>query len=112
MRLPPGSQAVWPMNLRNGMKLRSGMASSQFRVFRRKSPPFPGRSLFQSAGRRLAISVILHGHAGSVDDYNQAMDVALKKVLVKLMVAPRSETESDVPQAGWRLVEQPASGSG
>lgn len=45
-------------------------------------------------GARLAISVILHGHAGSVDDYNRAMDVALKKVLVKLMVAPRSETES------------------
>lgn len=45
-------------------------------------------------GARLAISVILHGHAGSVDDYNRAMDVALKKVLVKLMAAPRSETES------------------
>lgn len=45
-------------------------------------------------GARLAISVILHGHAGSVDDYNQAMEAALKKVLVKLMVAPRSETES------------------
>ncbi|WP_404684644.1 DUF4056 domain-containing protein [Raoultella terrigena] len=44
-------------------------------------------------GARLAIDVILQGHAGSVDDYNRAMTDALKKVLVKLMVAPRSETE-------------------
>jgi hypothetical protein len=44
-------------------------------------------------GARLAINVILQGNAGSVDDYNRAMEAALKQTLVKLLVAPQSETE-------------------
>ncbi|WP_174509027.1 DUF4056 domain-containing protein [Klebsiella oxytoca] len=45
-------------------------------------------------GARLAINVILQGHVDSVDEYNQAMESALKQVLVKLTVAPRNETEA------------------
>ncbi|HIE4380737.1 TPA: DUF4056 domain-containing protein [Klebsiella aerogenes] len=44
-------------------------------------------------GARLAINVILQGQAGSVDAYNRAMEAALKQALVKLLVAPQSETE-------------------
>lgn len=44
-------------------------------------------------GARLAINVILQGHAGSVEDYNQAMDAELHKALVGLDVATREETE-------------------
>lgn len=45
-------------------------------------------------GAGLAINVILQGHVDSVDEYNQAMESALKQVLVKLTVAPRNETEA------------------
>ncbi len=38
---------------------------------------------------RLAINVILSGHGGSLEDYNQAMDAALKQVLTRLLVATR-----------------------
>jgi hypothetical protein len=44
-------------------------------------------------GARLAITVILQGHAGSVDDYNKAMDVELKKTLAGLGAVNREETE-------------------
>ncbi|EEW39411.1 hypothetical protein HMPREF0484_4525 [Klebsiella pneumoniae subsp. rhinoscleromatis ATCC 13884] len=40
-------------------------------------------------GARLAINVILSGHGGSLEDYNQAMDAALKQVLTRLLVATR-----------------------
>ena len=45
-------------------------------------------------GARLAINVILSGHGGSLEDYNQAMDAALKQVLTRLLVATRGETEA------------------
>ncbi|WP_374184662.1 DUF4056 domain-containing protein [Klebsiella variicola] len=45
-------------------------------------------------GARLAINVILSGHGGSLEDYNQAMDTALKQALTRLMVATRGETEA------------------
>lgn len=38
--------------------------------------------------------MILSGHGGSLEDYNQAMDAALKQVLTRLMVATRGETEA------------------
>lgn len=45
-------------------------------------------------GARLAINVILSGHGGSLEVYNQAMDAALKQVLTRLLVATRGETEA------------------
>lgn len=45
-------------------------------------------------GARLAINVILQGHAGSVDDYNKAMDAEIHNALVGLNVGTRAETES------------------
>ena len=45
-------------------------------------------------GARLAINVILSGHGGSLEDYNQALDAALKQVLTRLLVATRGETEA------------------
>ncbi|HDE1072185.1 TPA: DUF4056 domain-containing protein [Klebsiella pneumoniae] len=45
-------------------------------------------------GARLAINIILSGHGGSLEDYNQAMDAALKQVLTRLLVATRGETEA------------------
>ncbi|WBM70298.1 DUF4056 domain-containing protein [Buttiauxella sp. WJP83] len=44
-------------------------------------------------GARLAINVILHGNAGSVDSYNKAMDKALHKALVQLGAVSKAETE-------------------
>lgn len=44
-------------------------------------------------GARLAINVILKGHAGSVEAYDKAMDVAIKQALVGLGVVTREETE-------------------
>lgn len=44
-------------------------------------------------GARLAIVVILQGHADSVEHYNQAMDKAIYRALVALNVATRLETE-------------------
>lgn len=44
-------------------------------------------------GARLAINVILAGHTRSVDDYNRAMDAALRQALIGLGVATREETE-------------------
>ena len=44
-------------------------------------------------GARLAINVILQGQAGSIDEYNKAMDAELHQALVSLGVATREETE-------------------
>ena len=46
-------------------------------------------------GARLAINVILHGQAGSVDSYNKGMDKALHKALVQLGAVSRQETEKE-----------------
>ena len=45
-------------------------------------------------GARLAITLILEGKAGSVDDYNAAMTEALKTALLRLDVATKTETET------------------
>ncbi len=63
-------------------------------------------------GARLAINVILSGHGGSLEDYNQAMDAALKQALTRLMVATRGETEAMFPADRRRLVEQSPAGAG
>lgn len=44
-------------------------------------------------GARLAINVILQGHAGSVEDYDKAMDEQIHSALVGLGVVTREETE-------------------
>lgn len=44
-------------------------------------------------GARLAINVILQGHAGTIDAYNKAMDVQIHQALVGLGVVTREETE-------------------
>jgi Protein of unknown function (DUF4056) len=44
-------------------------------------------------GARLAINVILKGHAGSVEAYNEAMDGEIHQALVGLGVVTREETE-------------------
>lgn len=44
-------------------------------------------------GARLAVTVILQGHAGSIEAYNQAMDKVLQQALVGLGVVTRQETE-------------------
>ncbi|TDN53922.1 DUF4056 domain-containing protein [Scandinavium goeteborgense] len=44
-------------------------------------------------GARLAINVILQGKAGSIEDYNQAMDEQIHQALVGLGVVTREETE-------------------
>ena len=44
-------------------------------------------------GARLAITVILQGHAGSVEEYNKAMDEVLHQALIGLGVVTREETE-------------------
>ncbi|ALR75889.1 DUF4056 domain-containing protein [[Enterobacter] lignolyticus] len=44
-------------------------------------------------GARLAVNVILAGHTRSVDEYNRAMDAALRQALVGLNVATREESE-------------------
>lgn len=44
-------------------------------------------------GARLAINVILQGHAGSVENYNLAMDKALSQALIDLEAVNVAETE-------------------
>ncbi|MCU7783586.1 DUF4056 domain-containing protein [Lelliottia amnigena] len=44
-------------------------------------------------GARLAVNVILQGKAGSIEAYNAAMEHELKRVLLRLDVATKSETE-------------------
>lgn len=44
-------------------------------------------------GARLAINVILQGHAGSVEHYNHAMDKALSQALIGLEAVNKTETE-------------------
>ncbi|STS82839.1 Uncharacterised protein [Klebsiella pneumoniae] len=64
------------------------------RVFRRDFRFFAEDLYSNLLGARLAINVILSGHGGSLEDYNQAMDAALKQVLTRLLVATRGETEA------------------
>lgn len=55
-------------------------------------------------GARLAINVILEGNAGSVDEYNRAMDAQIHRALVGLGVVTRQETEKmfrDVDGDWW-----------
>nr|WP_264757334.1 DUF4056 domain-containing protein [Klebsiella pneumoniae] len=79
-------------------------------VFRRDFRFF-ARISTQFTGRGLAINVILSGHGGSLEDYNQAMDAALKQVLTRLLVATRGDG-SDVSADRRRLVEQSPAGAG
>lgn len=46
-------------------------------------------------GARLAINVILHGQAGSIDSYDSAIDKALHKALVQLGDVSKAETERE-----------------
>lgn len=64
------------------------------RVFRRDFRFSPEDLYSNLLGARLAINVILSGHGGSLEDYNRAMDAALKQVLTRLLVATRGETEA------------------
>lgn len=70
------------------------MASSRSPGFPKRFPLFARGSLLNLLGARLAINVILSGHGGSLEDYNRAMDAALKQVLTRLLVATRGETEA------------------
>lgn len=49
-------------------------------------------------GARIAVSVILQGKAGSVEQYNAAMTAALKRTLLGLDVATLTETEEKFRQ--------------
>ncbi len=64
------------------------------RVFRRDFRFSPEDLYSNLLGARLAINVILSGHGGSLEDYNRALDAALKQVLTRLLVATRGETEA------------------
>ncbi len=91
----PGWPGIWPLKLRNGTKSPSGMVSSRFPGSLRTISAFSPEDLYSNLlGARLAINVILSGHGGSVEAYNQAMDVALKQALTRLLVATRGETEA------------------
>lgn len=46
-------------------------------------------------GARLAINVILQGHAGSTEAYNHAMDKALHSALIQLGAVSKEETERE-----------------
>ncbi|MGK0737087.1 DUF4056 domain-containing protein [Yokenella regensburgei] len=46
-------------------------------------------------GARLAVDVILQGNVRTVAEFNQAFDVALKEVLVRLGIVTRAETEKE-----------------
>ncbi len=70
------------------------MASSRSPGFPKRFPLFRPRIYSNLLGARLAINVILSGHGGSLEDYNRAMDAALKQVLTRLLVATRGETEA------------------
>ncbi len=82
------------------------------RVFRRDFRFSPEDLYSNLLGARLAINVILSGHGGSLEDYNQAMDAALKQVLTRLLGGDARRDGSDVSADRRRLVEQSPAGAG
>ena len=90
-----GSRASVRCRNLGGMRSAQWYAFQSVPGFSEEISAFSPEDLYSNLlGARLAINVILSGHGGSLEDYNQAMDAALKQVLTRLLVATRGETEA------------------
>lgn len=74
------------------MKLPSGMVIIQFPVFRKKFRHLPEDLYSNLLGARLAITLLLQGHGGSVADFNRGMESILPLALAQLDAQPAAVT--------------------